>query len=214
MKFYFLIIILISFSVQSLNAQGIKGGLAFGGNLSQVDGDEVFGYKKIGFNTSALALIEFNKKWSLSLEANFNQKGAYQKYPYDYQGDTAIPYYNLRLNYAEVPVMMHFTDKGFLTFGLGLSWARLVGVNEIEWGKQTSVTLNSGEFEKNELNGIVDLRVPIVKGLHFNFRFSYSLIPIRERTYTDILGDSWTRKQYNNVLTLRLIYIFNQAPRS
>jgi len=207
---YIFITILIVLAPQTASTQGIQGAIAFGTNLSQVDGDEVVGFKKFGINASAIAIMPFKKRWAISIEASFSQKGAYEKYPRNYQADKLYPYYNLRLNYAEVPVLLHFTDKGFLTAGLGLSWGRLVGVKEIEWGKQTDLSLYSGDYARNDLNGIFDLRIPIYKKLKFNFRYSYSFMVIRNRTYTNIAGDTWTRKQYNNILTFRIYYIFNE----
>jgi len=202
--------ILLIIAPKNALSQGIQGAIAIGTNLSQVDGDEVVGFKKFGLNASVIAIIPFKKKWAISIEASFSQKGAYEKYPYNYQADKQYPYYNLRLNYAEVPVLIHFTDKGFLTAGLGMSWGRLVGVKEIEWGKETDLSLYSGDYARNDVNGIVDLRFPIYKKLKFNFRYSYSFMVIRTRTYTNLAGDTWTRKQYNNLLTFRIYYIFNE----
>ena len=204
--FLFTILIVSPFFAHS---QGIQGAFAIGGNLSQIDGDEVVGFKKIGLNASAIAIIPFKKKWAVSLEASFNQKGAYEKYPREAQPNKSLPYYNIRLNYAEVPVLLHFTDKNKITVGLGLSYGRLVGVKEIEWGEQTDVSLYSGDYIRDDINGIFDLRIPIYKRLSFNFRYSYSFRKIRTRTYTNIAGDTWTRDQYHNILSFRVHYIFN-----
>lgn len=208
-----LLIIFLSLSQQGLG-QGIQGAIALGGNLTQVDGDEVFGFKKIGINAAAIAIIPIQKKWSISLEASFSQKGAYQKYPNESFPNKELPYYNLRLNYAEVPVLVHFTDKEFLTVGLGMSWGRLVKVNEIEWGIKTPVDVYSGDFVRTDLNGIVDFRFPVYKKLNVNVRYAYSFAKIRTRTYTNLSGDEWTRNQYNNIITLRLYYIFNDRKPS
>ncbi len=210
----FITLLVLLWLANTASGQRIQGAIAFGGNLTQVDGDEVYGFKKIGFNAAAVAIIPIKEKWSVSLEASFSQKGAYQKYPAQQNPNKELPYYNLRLNYAEVPVMVHFTDKEFLTIGLGMSWGRLVGVKEIEWGIQTDVTPYSGDFSRSDINGMVDIRFPIYKKLNFNFRYAYSFAKIRTRTYTYLSGDEVIRKQYNNVLTFRLIYIFNERKPS
>lgn len=207
---YIFIILAFAFIPQLFYGQGIQGAVAIGTNLSQVDGDEVVGFKKFGLNVSAIAIIPFKKKWSISLEASYNQKGAYEKLPRIAQPDKSLPYYNLRLSYAEVPIIIHFTDKGFLTVGLGMSYGRLVSVKEIEWGENTELSLYSGDYARNDLNGIFDLRIPIFKRLSFNFRYAYSFIKIRTRTYSNIAGDTWTRDQYNNLLSFRIHYIFNE----
>ncbi|MCK5856949.1 MAG: PorT family protein [Bacteroidales bacterium] len=197
------------FIIQHVKAQAFLGVLAFGGNLTQVDGDEMYGFKKIGFNVGVAAIYPFNDKWSLSIEASFAQKGSYQKYPPDNTGKE-LPYYDLRLNYLDVPVLMHFTDKGFLNFGLGLSWGRLVGVKEVEWGETVHSSTTNSPYSDNDINGIVSVQIPIYKRLKFNFRYSYSFASIRTRAYSNISGDTWTRQQYNNILTFRVVYVFNE----
>jgi hypothetical protein len=70
--------IIIAWSVllaQQVSAQSFLGALAFGGNLTQVDGDEMYGFKKLGFNVGVSAIYPFTDKWSMSIEASFSQKG-------------------------------------------------------------------------------------------------------------------------------------------
>jgi len=195
---------------QEVMSQAFLGALAFGGNLTQVDGDEVYGFKKIGFNVGVAAIYPFNDKWSLSIEASYAQKGAYQKYPHQADPSKQLPYYNLRLNYLEVPLIMHFTDKGFLNFGLGLSWGRLVGIKEIEWGETIHSSITNSPYANNDINGIVSVQIPIYKRFKFNFRYAYSFASIRTREFSNVFGDKWKRDQYNNILTLRIVYVFNE----
>ncbi len=197
------------FITRSVNAQAFLGALAFGGNLTQVDGDEMYGFKEIGFNAGVSAIYPFTDKWSMSIEASFVQKGSYQKYPPEDLGK-ALPYYDLRLNYLDVPVLVHYTDKGFLNFGLGLSWGRLVGVKEIEWGETVHSSTTKSPYSMNDINGIVSIQIPIYKRLKFNFRYSYSFASIRTREYENQAGEKWTRQQYNNILTFRVVYVFNE----
>ena len=198
------------FIMQQVRAQAFLGALAFGGNLTQVDGDEVYGFKKIGFNVGVAAIYPFDDKWSLSIEASYSQKGAYQKYPHQADNTKLLPYYNLRLSYLEVPLIAHFTDKGFLNFGLGLSWGRLVGIKEIEWGETVHSSTTNSPYSDNDINGIVSIQIPIYKRFKFNFRYAYSFAKIRTREFSNIFGDTWKRDQYNNILTFRIIYVFNE----
>ncbi len=190
--------------------QAFQGAIAIGTNLTQVDGDEMYGFKKFGFNASAIAIMPIKRRWAISIEASYSQKGSYEKYPREADPTKGLPYYNLRLSYAEVPFLVHFTDKEFLTVGLGMSWGRLVDMKEIEWGEKTEASLYSGHYNRNDINGIFDIRFPVYKGLNVNFRYSYSFAKIRTREYSNISGDKWSRDQYNNILTLRLYYIINK----
>ncbi|MDD5508213.1 MAG: hypothetical protein PHD25_07755, partial [Bacteroidales bacterium] len=73
-----LLIGLLSFSV-TVKAQFIKGAVIGGVNLSQVDGDEVYGFKKFGANVGAAAIIPFTDHWEVSIETIFSKKGSHQR---------------------------------------------------------------------------------------------------------------------------------------
>lgn len=209
-------IIIIGFSHKG-NAQIIKGQAILGFNLTQVEGDEVHGFKKPGIQIGAGALIPFGRKWDVGLEVLFNQKGARegQQYIDTIQGEVLTGEYKLRLNYVEVPVLVHFTDKDFITIGAGFSWGRLVGVKEWEHGKLVeSTTVENGPYSKNDFNYIIDLRIKIKGPLKFGIRYQNSMVPIRTREFEDMAGNKWTRDQYNKVLTFKLVYIFGEEQSS
>lgn len=190
-----------------MSAQVIQGALIGGINLTQVDGDEVYGFHKAGWTAAASAIIPFGEKWSISLETSFSQKGSYQKPQFN---DSLSYEYNLKLDYVEVPLLVHFTDKERITIGAGFSWGRLVNVKEYEHGLLVNTTsLLGGPYSREDFSIIADVRFRMYKRLHFNTRYSYSLNKIRTRDF--VAGsDIITRKQFNNVISFRLIYIFNE----
>jgi hypothetical protein len=88
---YFLIVIFVIFSVHgNLSAQRIKGAVIAGMNLSQVDGDEVYGYNKVGLNAGASAILPVGKWFSFSIETVYSQKGSKQGEQY-YDSVELIP---------------------------------------------------------------------------------------------------------------------------
>lgn len=222
MKKYFLIGLSIVFAVLANNAKAqIFLGEAFVGlNACQVDGDQIMGFHKKGINAGVGVITPIwtknNFSLDLSLEVLFNQKGSIQDKKYTNgvitpSGDTITGEYNLSLSYGEVPFMIYFTDKKLISAGVGVSYARLMGLKEFEQGKRTSVTATSGEFDQNEFNILADVKLRVYKRLKIGFRYSYSLNPIRTREYFNIKGESiGTFKQYNNLFTLRLTYVFNE----
>ncbi len=213
MKIIKLIITIIIITIStSLSAQIIKGEALLGLNLTQIEGDQVAGFKKFGLNIGAGVLIPFKKKWDVSMEVTFNQKGS-REGNQSKSTDTLDNVYKARLNYVEIPLLIHFTDKDFLTIGGGFAWGRLVGVQEWEHGSIVeSTTVNSGTFNKNDFSYIIDARIKIYGPLKFGVRYQNSLTKIRTREFeNDYTGDKWTRDQYNKVLTFRLIYIFNET---
>jgi len=213
-----LIILLLIFSAFQVSAQIIKGEAIAGFNLTQVDGDEVFGFHRIGANLGAGVMIPFGKKgkWDISLETIFTQKGSYQKPQYNdslNNGQVITGEYKLRLNYVEVPVLVMFTDKELISFGVGVSWGRLFGVKEWEHGRLVdSTTLRNGPYSKNDFCALADMRIKLWKALKINLRYQYSLAKIRTREFQsmDPNVEPKIREQYNNVITLRLIYVINE----
>jgi hypothetical protein len=191
------------------SAQIIKGAVMAGFNISQVDGDQVYGFHKIGLNLGVAAITPIGKHFEFTLETIYNQKGSYQK---PQLNDSLTGEYSLKLNYVEVPVLCHYNDKNDrISFGLGLSWGRLTSVKEYEHGYRiTTTTLNNGPYSKNDFDALVDVRFRIWKRLKADVRYAYSFVKIRTREFHPPNVDPWTRYQYNNLWTLRLMYIFNE----
>ena len=191
-------------------AQVFKAAVMGGMNISQVDGDEVYGYKRVGGNFGAAVILPL-KNWDITLETVFNQKGAYEK---PQQLPDSVFHrtfeYDLRLNYVEVPVMVHYTDKEFIGAGLGFSWGRLVSAKEVEHGGAWPPYSDTVKFNKNDFNILVDLQIRIYRQLKFNIRYAYSLASLRERTFYALNSEPWQRKQYNNLFTFRLVYVINE----
>lgn len=219
------ILVLFSFfigaSVQSFS-QRFLGAVSLGMNLSQVDGDEEYGFKKVGLNVGPAVILPLgkNKKWSITMELLFSQIGSRQKSQYaavDSIGDTTGYYdgYRLNLNYLQIPLIVHFTDKRIISGGAGFCYGQLVGVSEYEdyndmrgWVK--TPTSLSGPYSKLDFQALADVKIRLFQKLWFNVRYSYSMVPIRTRVFENPLThETWTRKQYNNVITLRLTYVFN-----
>lgn len=191
----------------------IKGEVIAGFNLSQVDGDEVYGFNKLGLCAGFGGILPLGHRFSLSLEVLYDEKGSHRKYAPSPVDSLELPYYSLKWNYLTAPIMVHYEDRNTWTFGLGFSWGRMVSFKEKEWN--VSKDWNRPEITyktKNDFNVIADLRFRIWKHLKFNIRYSYSLAKIRTKHYDPNPGivDPWDRRQYNNVITVRLLYYFNE----
>jgi hypothetical protein len=186
--------------------QRILGGIYMGANLTQVDGDEYYGFHQIGLNVGPTAIIPFgkNKKWSVGFELLFSQKGSYHR------GETDTTTYRLRLNYVDIPVLVHFTDKKIISAGAGIAYGQLVGAKETEYGEQTETNIQ-GPYSMIDFSVIGDVQFRLWKRLWLGLRYQYTILPIRTRDfYNEVTKESWTREQYNNVISIRLGWIFNQ----
>jgi hypothetical protein len=218
-----LLVFFILLGTFSLHAQRFLGGVSAGMNLSQVDGDEKYGFHKVGLNIGPMVMLPFGKtkKWSVTMELLFSQVGSYARSQYS-SADTVIDStqyydgYKLVLDYVQIPIIVHFTDKKTVAAGIGFLYGQLVGVKEWEdhndiYGMSRTETNLKGPYTQSDLQVLADVRIRLWQHLWLNGRYSYSVLPIRTRLFTNPFDqtDTWTRKQYNNVITLRLTYIFN-----
>ena len=205
----------------AIHAQRIHAFVSSGVVLSQVEGDELKGFKHIGYTggVGALTPLGDHYRWGLSVEALFSQRGVYNN-SHDPQN-----LYNIRLhlNYVDIPVLLHYQDPyGGMLFGLGLSYGRLVSRPETEhWNINSDYFIpdtNDMSFINRALMAVADMRFTIWRGLQFNIRWQYSILPVkREWTFNFYSGTnadgsprykSKTNDCYNHSISMRLIYQF------
>lgn len=219
-----LTVLLVTGLSKPVFSQWMYGAFSTGLNLTQVDGDEEYGYKKFGFTGGPSVIKPFgkNRNWSVTMELLFSMKGSRQRSdfsPADSIADSLSYYdgYKLDLNYVEIPLLVHYTDKKMIAAGVGFSYGQRVGYKELEDHNDITgwrhVDTAACPYENVDLSVIADLRIRLYKRLWLNGRFTYSMLPIRTREFV-VAGTpddvKWTRKQYNNVISIRLTYIFNE----
>ncbi len=210
-----LLFIFIAVLSLSTKAQIIQGEVIGGVNFSKVEGDRVnngmFKFNKPGVQLGVGAIVPLGHNFSTSFEILFNQKGAYKKYG---QPDSAQPMYLTRLNYAEIPLLIQYTDKGKYTFGLGASYSRLVGVKWIVNGRILSNSINDGYYARNNFDGIANFRFIIYRQLKMDVRYTYSLTSIWSGTEDQLLetigGQKQDMHQNNSMVTFRVVWVFNE----
>ena len=97
------------------------GGVVGGINLTQVDGDKLAGFNKIGFNVGGRVAAVLAPRWQLSMELLFTQLGSSR----NNNDDPSATIDKIRLNAVEVPVMINFLEWK-LHFSAGFSYTRLI----------------------------------------------------------------------------------------
>lgn len=124
--------LLLTICINPAKAQLFKGEVFAGASVSQVDGDECYGYKRFNGQLGAGVLLSLtDKDWAdLALEILYNPKGALRNDTLKGDSGSFFGLYDLKLNYVEVPMMLYLTDKYRYTIGLGVSYGRLVGLSE------------------------------------------------------------------------------------
>lgn len=195
----------------SIQAQRIHAYVTSGVTMSQIEGDELKGFKKVGFNggVGALTAISHNGRWGLSLEAMYAQRGAYN--------GTGDPYsIKLTLDYIEIPLLVHFQDPyGGMLFGIGLDYGRLVQQphNIMQYNPNYFMpdTVDFS-FLGDDLSVVADARFTIWRGLQLDIRWQHSLLAVKRQwnfsEYRQGRWYKWDNNCYNHSLTFRLIYQF------
>ncbi len=199
------------FSKDEEDERTFYGGISVGGNFSQVDGDNFAGFHKAGWNAGVIVYTKLADRLAVGLELLYAQKGSRagqnQVPKVGNDQNTIIFDYKIKLNYAEIPVIINYFDKRSNHFGAGLSYSRLFRSSEL-YKDGTGTTFENDSkiypFRKSDLSFIVNANAHIWKGLFWNLRYHYSLISIRN-TYNPITGRD---QQFNNVWSTRLMYIF------
>ena len=204
--FSVLLLALMLIGAKTTLAQSFNAGLIAGATFSQVDGDSYYGFHKVGFTAGTYVSLPVANHFALQMELKYTQMGAHSSakeiIEYNY------PAYNLRLHYAEIPLMLRYDFGHFTVYGksldnlaleLGLSLDFLLKYRgEIEAATQTwrlnffSVTGNFG------------LHYAFTKHLGIGSRMMYSITPMQTNPNPLRLFDH----SYNKVIQITLTYNF------
>lgn len=207
------LVVLVSFFTQTSVAQSFNAGLIVGPTFCQVDGDHYAGYHQLGFTAGTYVNLPIEDHFSVQMELKYSLLGAHSsdKEVNEYYYNP----YNLRLHYAEIPLMLRYNlgafrvggrPLEFLTLEAGISLDfRMKATEDVDADYQ--VTTNRWNFFSATANA----------GLHFAFsehfgfgaRYMYSVVPIR---FTGNPG--WFYNQYyNKVILFTLTYNINSPLR-
>ena len=220
------IIAMLALLPMAATAQRIHAFVSSGITVNQIEGDELKGFKHIGYTggVGALVSISGDNRWGLSMEALFSQHGARSK------ANTRYYLYMLDItsNYIEIPLLVHWQDKhGGMLFGAGVSYGRLVrqpgGSGKIGFKDDFFVPDTTDKaFLNNDLMAVLDARFTVWRGLQIDIRWQHSLIPIKrdwnfyrfdgyEANSSGEQVERWTtitNNCYNHSISLRLIWQF------
>lgn len=205
------LLIMIVMLVVPTRGQRIRAYVLGGATASQIEGDELKGFKKWGVEAGvgALANLDNDGKWQLGVEMDFAQRGAFNN-----SGD---PYnMKLTLNYVDVPLTVYFHDPvGGIMVGAGLVYGRLVQQphDEMKYNPEYFIPDTTDmSFLKNDLAAAVELRFAIWRGLNISIRYQYSFIPIkRDWGFTEFEGsraEGHRNNCYNSSAAIRLLWQF------
>lgn len=196
--------ILFLLSANSGHSQAFDGGILLGLNASQIDGDLLAGYNKLGLTGGVYVAFPISEKLKLGMELLYSQRGSRN----EIRIGVASPQSSIHLQYIEIPVMIEMEDwyieeddYNKVKFGLGFSYGNLFRVT----------TVNSG-FNDNDLENFLphDLSILGTATYFVGPRLAFSVRGTRSLTrmysFTDLTGNPSALIGY--FLTFRAEYHF------
>ena len=176
-KFFNIFSFLLLFSYSGTGQGFFEGSAILGINASQIDGDDLAGYNKLGIAAGLKISFPLKKNFDGNIEMLYSQRGSQSKLiPGQTTGLRSIT-----LNYFEMPLFVTLNDwyiekEDYHKVGvdLGISPAYLFDVASQDPIYQDSL----GGFKKLDLSLLVGLYYAIGPHWAFNFRFTNGIVKV------------------------------------
>lgn len=169
---FILLYIFISIPLR-VEAQKFGGGIKLGFNASQIDGDDLAGYDKIGINTGLNTSYNLSKPWQLNLDFVYSQRGSQSKLINDGLGS----FRKITLNYLELPIYVGYQDWYMeddfykVQAFAGASYSRLFSVKN-----QLGVSdIDEANFLKNDISYLFGVKYMFTKHFGIEGRYTRSI---------------------------------------
>jgi hypothetical protein len=184
---------------QALFSQQFEGGFFAGITASQIDGDLLSGYNKLGLSAGAYFTRSINRKIIYKSELRYIQKGARTKNTVSTQSIL-----NTTLHYTEFPLILQYYFNKKLFAEAGLVPEILLFARREEDG--LPVDNISPHFHRFTVEGTTGAGYFFTDNLAAGFRYSYSLLPARNH----FAGQTYrfNRGEYNNIICFTFYYHF------
>lgn len=169
--------LLVGFALGDLTAQNFKGGLRAGFTATQISGDDLSGFHKMGAYAGGYVQWRFvqNEHWALQPEINFVMKGSSTFLKADKNGNIGNKYV-LTLYYAEVPVLVKYQIINGLEVELGPTFGVLFAETEKDANGKMPARMPFRRFELCAMGGVSYL---IKEHYGISLRYAQTLLPVR-----------------------------------
>ena len=184
---------------------GIVGGL----NASQIDGDLLAGFDKVGLTGGVKTVINFESVFDLNVEFLFTQRGSRP----DIFNPEYDPDINITLNYAEIPVYFTLGDwwqeeeqYHKVSAHAGLSYGRLISARTFDYYNQPLHSLDNlvPYFNDNDLSWLVGASYMMSKKWGVTGRYTRGITPLLSPEKHNLAID----RLLSYYLTFRIEYYF------
>ena len=197
------------FSAQEEYSEGrafqFNGGLLCGVTTSQVHGDGIGGFNKVGVNVGATIEIGRKSKRSIQLGIVYNQKGSRKQLP---PNETGYPW-RYRFTYIDIPVTISYSYELFDIL-VGLQPSILLAAEEDFNGFWTSTGL---PIKSYDLGGVLGLRTTYGDHSQLLARVTQSILAIAPRPETPTGTPRWNNRMLNMTIEVGFTYMFSKLEK-
>jgi hypothetical protein len=192
-----------------LQAQRFSAGLIAGLNASQIDGDDLAGFDKVGLTGGIKTVMEFDSPWKINVEFLYSERGS--------RPDIFNPEYDpdieISLKYIEIPVYISIGDwwqeedkYHKMSAYAGLSYGRLLDARTTDYYNPAEESYDKlvPYFSDNDLSWLVGATYRMSKQWGVGGRYTRGIIPLLDPEKHDLN----TNKLVSYFLTFRFEYYF------
>ena len=180
-----LLLSFLSFSF-TLTAQKAIFHVNTGFALSQIDGDNLGGYKKLGYDFGAGFLMSKTETYEIDFSLRVNQKGASES-----------GFRLASLNYAETDLSFNYIHNNTLYAGAGLGLGYLMN------GENGRYVNRNLQLARLDLFPLVTIGYKATERISLQSRFTRSILPITQNGLT-----RGVTKWYNRSILLEVVWLF------
>lgn len=193
-KLLFIIPILLLISSSTSFAQKFKGSAVFGLNFSQIDGDQLAGFSKLGLTGGLKLAYPIDDNVDLNFEMLYSQQGSHAGFGF---GGGSESYTDLK--YIQLPVYFnimdwHIEDEDYFKVKahLGLSYAYLFDVESINGLLSDDID----SYQRNNIGFLI--------GVDYSFNSKFGLTVRYSRSINSI----YVVRAITYYVTMRTEYTF------
>ncbi len=178
-----MILFILVFLSVPLFSQRFSAGIVGGLNASQIDGDQLAGFDKLGLTGGIKAIVNFESAIDLSVEFLYSQRGSRP----DIFTPELDPDIEVHLNYAEIPVYVTLGDwwqeEGQyhkVSVHAGLSYARLISARTFDYYHPSDQSLDKlvPFFNDNDLSWLVGASYRMSSKWGITGRYTRGITPL------------------------------------
>jgi hypothetical protein len=205
---FLLVIPILLFSQSSDNSPLTEklfvGYVAGGINASQIAGDLIAGYDKVGGNLGVGAFIMYTQKFSNSIEIAYSMRGAQSTFV----NRNPERFINYTMDYVQIPLMFNYHDGKVGIFQGGLTLGRLIRSKYIY--HLNEVEVDATPWDLAFTGGLTFL---IKENFGINMNATLSLTNNVKSPFVSpgnplLVSRARNQGWYHNVIGLRMYYIF------